>query len=241
MNLPRIGFGTSPFRGGVPIDVEEPVRTALATGYRLFDTAEAYGNESKVGRAFHGAGSPPRNELYIMGKVWPTNFKPEHLRPACEASLRRLGIDAFDLYVLHAHDAQKHIAPLDDTDKIGWDEFFRRGTSTPAPEVPLAETWDAMRALVDAGLAGSIGVSNFTPEQIGDLGPAANQIRCWPHEQSVMKPLETNPEEVLRQAIDSEVETRLYYQKLAERAGSPEVKNRLLQLADNELVHRAKL
>jgi len=186
MNLPRIGFGTSPFRGGVPIDVEEPVRTALATGYRLFDTAEAYGNESKVGRAFHGAGSPPRNELYIMGKVWPTNFKPEHLRPACEASLRRLGIDAFDLYVLHAHDAQKHIAPLDDTDKIGWDEFFRRGTSTPAPEVPLAETWDAMRALVDAGLAGSIGVSNFTPEQIGDLGPAANQIRCWPHEQSVM-------------------------------------------------------
>jgi len=56
-----------------------------------------------------------------------------------------------------------------------------------------------------------------------------------------MKPLETNPEEVLRQAIDSEVETRLYYQKLAERAGSPEVKKRLLELADNELVHRAKL
>jgi rubrerythrin len=56
-----------------------------------------------------------------------------------------------------------------------------------------------------------------------------------------MKPLETNPEEVLRQAIQSEVETRLYYQKLAERAGSPEVKKRMLQLSDNELVHRAKL
>jgi rubrerythrin len=56
-----------------------------------------------------------------------------------------------------------------------------------------------------------------------------------------MKPLETNPEEVLRQAIQSEVETRVYYQKLAERAGSPEVKKRMLQLSDNELVHRAKL
>jgi len=56
-----------------------------------------------------------------------------------------------------------------------------------------------------------------------------------------MKPLETTPEEVLRKAIQSEVETRLYYQKMAERAGSPEVQKRMLQLADAELVHRAKL
>lgn len=56
-----------------------------------------------------------------------------------------------------------------------------------------------------------------------------------------MKPLETTIEEVLRQAILSEVETRVYYQKLAERAASPEVRTRLLQLSDLELVHRAKL
>ena len=56
-----------------------------------------------------------------------------------------------------------------------------------------------------------------------------------------MKPLETNVEEVLRQAIQSEVETRVYYQKLAERSGSAEVRKRMLQLADGELVHRAKL
>ena len=56
-----------------------------------------------------------------------------------------------------------------------------------------------------------------------------------------MKPLETNIEEVLRQAILSEVETRVYYQKLAERAATPEVRKRLLQLSDLELVHRAKL
>jgi len=56
-----------------------------------------------------------------------------------------------------------------------------------------------------------------------------------------MKPLETTVEEVLRQAIQSEVETRVYYQKMADRAGSPEVRQRMLQLSDLELVHRAKL
>jgi rubrerythrin len=56
-----------------------------------------------------------------------------------------------------------------------------------------------------------------------------------------MKPLETTVEEVLRQAIQSEVETRVYYRKLAERAATPEVRQRMLQLSDLELVHRAKM
>jgi len=56
-----------------------------------------------------------------------------------------------------------------------------------------------------------------------------------------MKALETTVEEVLRNAIQSEVETRVYYQKLAERAGSAEVRKRMLQLSDAELVHRAKM
>ena len=56
-----------------------------------------------------------------------------------------------------------------------------------------------------------------------------------------MKPLETTVEEVLRHAIQSEVETRVYYRKLAERAATPEVRQRMLQLSDLELVHRAKM
>ncbi|MGZ7078620.1 MAG: ferritin family protein [Thermoanaerobaculia bacterium] len=56
-----------------------------------------------------------------------------------------------------------------------------------------------------------------------------------------MKPLQTTVEEVLRQAIQSEVETRVYYTKIAEHAASPDVRKRMLQLADGELVHRAKL
>jgi rubrerythrin len=56
-----------------------------------------------------------------------------------------------------------------------------------------------------------------------------------------MKPLETTVEEVLRNAIQSEIETRAYYQKMAERAGSDAVRKRMLQLADEELLHRAKM
>jgi len=56
-----------------------------------------------------------------------------------------------------------------------------------------------------------------------------------------MKPLETTVEEVLRKAIQTEIETRVYYQKMAERAATPEVRTRMLQLADGELVHRAKM
>jgi len=56
-----------------------------------------------------------------------------------------------------------------------------------------------------------------------------------------MKPLQTNVEEVLRKAIQSEVSTRSYYQKMAQRAATPDVRKRMLELADSELVHRAKL
>ena len=177
MKLPPIGFGTSPFKAGrAPIDVEGPVRIAISAGYRLFDTAEAYGNENAVGRALR---TVPRSELTIVGKLWPTNFASAHVRPACEASLHRLGIDHFDLYLLHSPGAMRHIAPLDDAEKIGWDELVRRGTSV-AVDVPLAETWAAMRELVTAGLTTHIGVSNFTPEQIADIDPATNEIPCWP-------------------------------------------------------------
>lgn len=189
MSLPPIGFGTSPFRSqGGSIDLEEPIRTALAAGYRLFDTAEAYGNERVVGRALRSAAAPPRQELCLIGKVWRTNFRPEHLRRACQDSLRRLSIESFDLYLLHAPDAWRHVAPLQDAEVIGWEELTRRGMPTdengaPALDpVPLGETWEAMVELVSAGLTAAVGVSNFTPNQIELLGdrPAANQIACWP-------------------------------------------------------------
>jgi diketogulonate reductase-like aldo/keto reductase len=187
MKLPLIGFGCSPFRAeGRRVDLEGPVRTALAAGYRLFDTAELYGNERTVGRAL---GSHPRPELFVVGKVWRTNFRPPALRAACEASLLRLGLEAFDLYLLHAPEAWRHRGPLGDPEELGWEEFERRALprdeagNVETDEVPLAETWEAMRDLARRGLAGRIGVSNFGPGEIAALGPelpAANQIACSP-------------------------------------------------------------
>lgn len=194
MNLPLIGFGTSPYRGGkAVIDLEAPIRQALAAGYRMFDLAEMYGNERAVGRALHSAGAPPRHELVVIGKVWRTNFRPEHLRRACEDSLQRIGIEQFDLYLLHAPDAWRHVALLADNEEIGWEEFERRAAprddngSIASDDVPLRDTWDAMRALRAAGLAARIGVSNFSPELVATLGdepPDANELPCWPFDAS---------------------------------------------------------
>jgi diketogulonate reductase-like aldo/keto reductase len=196
MTLPSIGFGTSPYKpGAAPIDVEQPVRIALQAGYRLFDLAEAYGNEVAIGRALRSADAPPRSELHLVGKVWRTNFAPQLLRRACEDSLGRLGVERFALYLLHAPDAWRHVAPLEDASKIGWDDLLRRATprdengSIITDDVPLSETWEAMRGLVSAGLTEQIGVSNFTMEQIqllGPYGPAANEIACWPLDASVL-------------------------------------------------------
>ena len=191
MTLPPIGFGCSPFRrGGRRVDLEAAVRAAAAAGYHLFDVAELYGNERAVGRALRHPGAPARNELFLVGKVWRTNFRPAALRAACEGSLRRLGVDAFDLYLLHAPEAWRHVSPLVDAEEVGWEELERRALPRDAQghpaadDVPLAETWEAMRDLARRGLAGGIGVSNFEPGQIEALAsdaPAANQIACSPY------------------------------------------------------------
>jgi len=193
MRMPTLGFGCSPFRaGGRRIDLEAAVRTAAEVGYRLFDTAEIYGNERAVGRALHS--SLPWAELFLVGKVWRTNFRPEALRQACEASLLRLGRDAFDLYLLHAPEGWRHDGALVDPEEAGWEELERRALPRDAQgdpaldDVPLAETWEAMLELVRRGLAGAVGVSNFTPAQIAELTaagaepPAANQIAGSPAE-----------------------------------------------------------
>jgi diketogulonate reductase-like aldo/keto reductase len=199
MKLPPLGFGCSPFRaGGRRVDLEAAVRTAVEVGYRLFDVAELYGNERAVGRALRSPAAPPRAGLFLVGKVWRTNFRPAALREACEASLRRLGVDAFDLYLLHAPEAWRHdgalVDPEEAPEEAGWEELERRALPRDAEgdpaldEVPLAETWEAMRELARRGLTGAIGVSNFSPAQIEELTasgaelPAANQIASSPSE-----------------------------------------------------------
>ena len=136
------------------------LRTAVALGYRLFDTAEMYGEggaETVLGEALRGAlgaGEVTRDELFVVSKVYPHNASRRGAVAACERSLARLGLDRIDLYLLH------------------W-----RGAH------PLAETVAAFEALQAAGRIGAWGVSNFDRDDLEELvalpggdACAANQV-----------------------------------------------------------------
>jgi 2,5-diketo-D-gluconate reductase A len=137
---------------------ERVVSEALEVGYRHIDNASVYQNEEGVGRAIASSGIP-REELFITTKLWNTDQGSATPQPALQASLDRLGLDYVDLYLIH------------------W----------PAPQRGVyVETWEALGQLRDAGLARSIGVSNFEPEHLEQLAehsevtPAVNQVELHP-------------------------------------------------------------
>lgn len=126
---PKIGFGTWQLEGEV---ARAATAGALAAGYRHIDTAEMYANEEMVGRAIAESGVP-RRSIFLTTKVWWTNLAPDAVRRAMETSLKKLGTDYVDLYLIH------------------W----------PAPKMDLATTLGAMRRLQEQGLTRAIGVANF--------------------------------------------------------------------------------
>ncbi|MGH3931642.1 MAG: aldo/keto reductase [Pseudonocardiaceae bacterium] len=142
-----------------PEDAEQVVSTALETGYRSIDTATAYRNEEGVGRAIAASGLP-RDEVFVTTKVWNSDHGYDEALRAFDRSARRLGLDTVDLYLIH------------------W----------PVPIVDrYVETWRALEKLVADGRVRTIGVCNFTLEQLRRLlaetgtVPAVNQIELHPH------------------------------------------------------------
>jgi 2,5-diketo-D-gluconate reductase B len=129
--IPRLGLGTWPMRGA---ECRRAVESALALGYRHFDTAEMYGNEAEIGTALAASGLP-RGEVFVATKVWPDHLTPAGIRAACEASLKRLRLDHADLYLIH------------------W----------PSPAMDLAACLGALQQLKEDGLARATGVCNFPP------------------------------------------------------------------------------
>jgi 2,5-diketo-D-gluconate reductase A len=97
VEMPILGFGVYQIP---PEETEQAVTTALEVGYRLFDTAAAYGNEEAVGRAIR-AGGVPRDELFVTTKLWIQNPGEAKAERAFEKSLERLGLDHVDLYLIH--------------------------------------------------------------------------------------------------------------------------------------------
>lgn len=128
-SIPAIGLGTWTLKGEA---CAEMVSHALSVGYRHVDTARAYDNESAVGEGLRAAGLP-RDSVFVTTKVWWTDLAPGDLERSAEESVKRLGLDAVDLLLIH------------------W----------PNPKMPLEGTIKALNAVRRAGLARHIGVSNF--------------------------------------------------------------------------------
>lgn len=176
LRLPPVGFGCSRYRGDSY--VEPALGAALDAGYRLFDTAELYGNEWRLGDLLTGAGGPARESVFLLGKPWRTNHGPGHLTRACEGSLAELGADAFDCYALHWPGAWRHVDDLQALSKQPVAEqerltFPTTGGEPDRADHGLVETWRRMEQLHERGLARTLGVCNVTLPQVARLVDAA--------------------------------------------------------------------
>ncbi|GAA2149124.1 aldo/keto reductase [Actinomadura napierensis] len=154
--MPQLGYGVFQVSDE---EAEHAVEVALRDGYRSVDTASAYGNEEGTGRALRASGLP-REELFITTKLWNSDQGYDETLRAFDASMRRLGLDYLDLYLIH------------------W----------PLPERGLfLDTWRAFEKLKADGRIRSIGVSNFRIDDLrrvmdgSDTVPAVNQIELHPY------------------------------------------------------------
>jgi len=177
--MPAVGFGTLI---PDPIVTMQATKTALEVGFRHFDCAERYRNEAAVGDAMQAAlktGTVRREDLFVTTKLWNTNHRPERVKPAFDASLRRLQLGYVDCYLIHTPFAFR---PGDEQDPRD-----QHGRVIYDPGVTLIETWCALERLVDDGRCRSIGLSDVTLEKLqeivwaGRIKPAVVQVESHPY------------------------------------------------------------
>jgi diketogulonate reductase-like aldo/keto reductase len=177
--MPGIGlgtFGSDHVPHGV---VANAVDAAIEIGYRHVDCASVYGNEALIGEVLntHIGRTVERNQLWISSKVW--NDCHRNVATACERSLRDLGVDALDMYLVHWPFPNFH-PPQCSVDE-------RNPDAVPYRHEDFMETWSQMEALVDRGLVRHIGTSNTTRAKLdlllGDatIRPSVNQMELHPH------------------------------------------------------------
>jgi diketogulonate reductase-like aldo/keto reductase len=177
--IPAVGFGTL-----IPdlVATQQATKTALEVGFRHLDCAERYRNEEAVGDAMQAvfkAGTIRRDDVFVTTKLWNTNHRPERVKPAFDASCRRLQVDYVNCYLIHTPFA---FQPGDDQDPR--DE---RGQVISDPGVTLVETWQALERLVDDGRCKAIGLSDVSLEKLREvvaaarIKPAVVQVESHPY------------------------------------------------------------
>src|SRR4051794_2192968 len=156
VEMPLLGLGV--YRSS-PEETERAVSAALATGYRLVDTAAAYGNEAQVGEAIRESGVV-RGDVFVTTKLWISDYGYDEALHGFDRSMRKLGLDTLDLYLLHQ--------PM------------------PAEWERTVAAWKAAGRLLEEGRTRAIGVSNFSSELLADLiertgvVPHVNQVELHP-------------------------------------------------------------
>ncbi|MBA4547805.1 aldo/keto reductase [Thermoactinomyces intermedius] len=155
VEMPRLGLGVWKAKDGE--EVQNAVKAAIQTGYRLIDTAAVYKNEEGVGKAIKESGVS-REDLFITTKVWNDDQGYDSTLQAFEESRKKLGLEYIDLYLIHWPVKGKY-----------------------------KETWKALEKLYEDGLVKAIGVSNFQVHHLKDLladakvKPVVNQVEFHPY------------------------------------------------------------
>lgn len=155
--MPQIGYGVYQVS---PAECERCVSDALSVGYRMIDTAQAYHNEEGVGAAVKKSGIA-RDELFLVSKVWISNYGFDKAKASIDESLRKLGTDYIDLMLLHQPFCDRYGA------------------------------YRALEAAYKEGKVRAIGVSNFYPDHFIDLAsnveivPAVNQVETHVFDQQI--------------------------------------------------------
>ncbi|KAJ6824431.1 methylecgonone reductase-like [Iris pallida] len=176
--MPVLGMGTA--GTSIPSDLASTLVDAIEAGYRHFDTASAYRTEQALGRAIAEAIErglvASRDELFVTSKLWCSDADPQRVLPALQKSLKNLGLDYLDLYLVHWPVRTKPAEMRND---------FTKEDVLP---FDMKSTWEAMEQCCRLGLAKSIGVSNFSSKKLSQLlehaaiPPAVNQVEmntCW--------------------------------------------------------------
>ena len=172
VTMPLEGFGVFQMRD--PRECEQAVLDAVSVGYRLIDTAASYGNEEAVGAALKKCGAC-REDLFITTKLWVSDASYEGAKKAFETSMKKLGLEYLDLYLLHQ--------PMGD----------------------YYGAWRALEELYKDGRIRAIGVCNFYPHVLADfcetveIAPMVNQVELHPFFQQenalkIMRDYEVTPE-----------------------------------------------
>lgn len=184
--LPSVGLG---FWKVSAEDAPQTVSAAIDAGYRHLDSAADYGNEAAVGEGIAQAinsGKCTREDLWVTSKLWNTDHRAEHVKPALERTLKDLQLNYLDLYMIHFPIALEYVDPAH---RYPAEWFFNPDDPQPSMQpakVSIYETWRAMEELVEAGLVKNIGVCNFGVSLLRDLlsyaeiPPAVLQVELHP-------------------------------------------------------------